>query len=120
MSPDDVLGFASLFAAGGQTPGLSRRWGSGHLQQPAVEHRTLEFDPRVNYPLDRREVSYHRADRAQTTRSLWNTYFAHFLPFPSSLLVRAPPAERGRAPADCDWLYVVKIDAQGTTLFTRD
>ncbi len=83
-----------------------------------AEHRKLEFDSTVNYPLDRREVATTDGDRAQTTP--WNTYAADGLP---ATPICSPGTDALRAaehPEDGDWLYFVTIDVQGTTLFTRD
>jgi UPF0755 protein len=83
-----------------------------------AEHRKLEFDSTVNYPLDRQEVATTDDDRAQTTP--WNTYMRQGLP---QTPICAPGAEALAAaehPAAGDWLYFVTIDLQGTTLFTRD
>ena len=81
-------------------------------------HHTLEFDSTVNYPLDRREVATSDADRAQ--RTPWNTYVSQGLP---ATAICSPGVDALRAaehPEPGDWLYFVTIDAQGTTLFTRD
>ncbi|MUL84413.1 MULTISPECIES: endolytic transglycosylase MltG [unclassified Mycolicibacterium] len=83
-----------------------------------AEHRKLEFDSTVNYPLDRQEVATTDDDRSQTTP--WNTYMRQGLP---QTPICAPGAEALAAaehPAAGDWLYFVTIDLQGTTLFTRD
>ncbi|WP_230981625.1 endolytic transglycosylase MltG [Mycobacterium malmoense] len=81
-------------------------------------HHTLEFDSTVNYPLDRREVATTDADRAQ--RTPWNTYVSQGLP---ATAICSPGVDALRAaehPQPGDWLYFVTIDAQGTTLFTKD
>jgi UPF0755 protein len=81
-------------------------------------HHTLEFDSTVNYPLDRREVATTDADRAQ--RTPWNTYVSQGLP---ATAICSPGVDALRAaehPEPGDWLYFVTIDAQGTTLFTKD
>src|ERR1700761_47514 len=81
-------------------------------------HHTLEFDSTVNYPLDRREVATTDADRAQ--RTPWNTYVSQGLP---ATAIDSPGIDALRAaehPEAGDWLYFVTIDAQGTTLFTKD
>ncbi len=82
------------------------------------EHRTLEFDSTVNYPLDRREVATGDADRAQPTP--WNTYLLEGVP---ATPICSPGVDALRAaehPEPGDWLYFVTIDSAGTTLFTRD
>ncbi|BBZ48398.1 endolytic transglycosylase MltG [Mycobacterium heidelbergense] len=81
-------------------------------------HHTLEFDSTVNYPLDRREVATTDGDRAQ--RTPWNTYVSQGLP---ATAICSPGVDALRAaehPQPGDWLYFVTIDAQGTTLFTKD
>ncbi len=83
-----------------------------------AEHRTLEFDSTVNYPLDRREVATSDADRAQPTP--WNTYLLEGVP---ATPICSPGVDALRAaehPDPGDWLYFVTIDSAGTTLFTRD
>lgn len=83
-----------------------------------AEHRTLEFDSTVNYPLDRREVATSDADRAQATP--WNTYVDDGLPATPICSPGVDALLAAEHPAPGDWLYFVTIDAQGTTLFTRD
>jgi UPF0755 protein len=83
-----------------------------------LEHRTLEFDSTVNYPLDRQEVATTDSDRAQQTS--WNTYVRQGLPATPICSPGAPALAAAEHPADGDWLYFVTIDMQGTTLFTRD
>jgi UPF0755 protein len=82
------------------------------------EHRTLEFDSTVNYPLDRREVATSDGDRAQPTP--WNTYLADGVPATPICSPSVDALQAAEHPAPGDWLYFVTIDAQGTTLFTRD
>jgi UPF0755 protein len=82
------------------------------------EHRTLEFDSTVNYPLDRREVATSDADRAQ--RTPWNTYVSEGLPATPICSPGVDALHAAEHPEPGDWLYFVTIDAQGTTLFTRD
>lgn len=82
------------------------------------DHRKLEFDSTVNYPLDRREVATSDADRTQWTH--WNTYVSPGLP---ATAICSPGVEALRAaehPDAGDWLFFVTIDAQGTTLFTNN
>ncbi|WP_419866401.1 endolytic transglycosylase MltG [Mycobacterium kyorinense] len=83
-----------------------------------AEHRTLEFDSTVNYPLDRREVATTDADRAQSTP--WNTYMSEGLPATPICSPGTDALSAAEHPEPGDWLYFVTIDAQGTTLFTRD
>jgi UPF0755 protein len=82
------------------------------------EHRPLEFDSTVNYPLDRREVATSDADRAQHTP--WNTYVMPNLPATPICSPGADALYAAVHPESGDWLYFVTVDAQGKTLFTRD
>ena len=116
MSPYDVLVVASLVqreAKPQDFPKVARV-----IYNRLAEHRTLEFDSTVNYPLDRREVATTDADRAQATP--WNTYVAQRLPATPICSPGTDALTAAEHPADGDWLYFVTIDAQGTTLFTRD
>jgi UPF0755 protein len=81
-------------------------------------HHTLEFDSTVNYPLDRREVATTDADRAQ--RTPWNTYVSQGLPATAICSPGVDALDAAEHPEPGDWLYFVTIDAQGTTLFTKD
>jgi UPF0755 protein len=81
-------------------------------------HHTLEFDSTVNYPLDRREVATSDGDRAQ--RTPWNTYVAQGLPATAICSPGVDALHAAEHPEPGDWLYFVTIDAQGTTLFTKD
>ncbi|KAA1248739.1 aminodeoxychorismate lyase, partial [Mycobacterium simiae] len=116
LSPYDILVVASLVQQESNTqdfPKVARV-----IYNRLHEHRTLEFDSTVNYPLDRREVATSDADRAQ--RTPWNTYVSEGLP---ATAICSPGVDALRAaehPELGDWLYFVTIDAQGTTLFTRD
>ncbi|MGV0816115.1 endolytic transglycosylase MltG [Mycolicibacterium boenickei] len=83
-----------------------------------AEHRKLEFDSTVNYPLDRQEVATTDDDRAQVTP--WNTYMSQGLPQTPICSPGAEALAAAEHPAAGDWLYFVTIDLQGTTLFTRD
>lgn len=83
-----------------------------------AEHRKLEFDSTVNYPLDRQEVATTDDDRAQTTP--WNTYMKQGLPQTPICSPGTDALAAAEHPAAGDWLYFVTIDMQGTTLFTRD
>ncbi|OSC37127.1 endolytic transglycosylase MltG [Mycobacterium decipiens] len=116
LSPYDILVVASLVQQEANTqdfPKVARV-----IYNRLNERRSLEFDSTVNYPLDRREVATSDADRAQ--RTPWNTYVSEGLP---ATAICSPGVDALRAaehPAPGDWLYFVTIDAQGTTLFTRD
>lgn len=83
-----------------------------------AEHRKLEFDSTVNYPLDRQEVATTDDDRAKTTP--WNTYMSQGLPQTPICSPGTDALAAAEHPAAGDWLYFVTIDLQGTTLFTRD
>ncbi len=83
-----------------------------------AEHRKLEFDSTVNYPLDRQEVATTDNDRAQTTP--WNTYMRQGLPQTPICSPGSDALAAAEHPAAGDWLYFVTVDLQGTTLFTRD
>lgn len=116
MSPYNVLVVASLVQREAKPQDFAKV--ARVIYNRLAEHRTLEFDSTVNYPLDRREVATTDADRAQQTP--WNTYVSDGLP---ATPICSPGADALRAaehPEDGDWLYFVTIDAQGTTLFTRD
>jgi UPF0755 protein len=116
MSPYNVLVVASLVqreAKPQDFPKVARV-----IYNRLAEHRTLEFDSTVNYPLDRREVATTDADREQPT--LWNTYVDEGLPATPICSPGTDALKAAEHPADGDWLYFVTIDAQGTTLFTRD
>ncbi|MGB7146604.1 MAG: endolytic transglycosylase MltG, partial [Mycobacterium sp.] len=116
MSPYNVLVVASLVqreAKPQDFPKVARV-----IYNRLAEHRTLEFDSTVNYPLDRREVATTDADREQATP--WNTYISEGLPATPICSPSTDALNAAEHPADGDWLYFVTIDAQGTTLFTRD
>jgi UPF0755 protein len=116
MSPYDVLAVASLVQREAKPPDFPKV--ARVIYNRLAEHRTLEFDSTVNYPLDRREVATTDADRAQQTP--WNTYVSEGLP---ATPICSPGTDALRAaehPEPGDWLYFVTIDSQGTTLFTRD
>ncbi len=116
MSPYDVLVVASLVqreAKPQDFPKVARV-----IYNRLAEHRTLEFDSTVNYPLDRREVATTDADREQPT--LWNTYLDEGLPATPICSPGTDALKAAEHPEPGDWLYFVTIDAQGTTLFTRD
>jgi UPF0755 protein len=116
MSPYNVLVVASLVqreAKPQDFPKVARV-----IYNRLAEHRTLEFDSTVNYPLDRREVATTDADRAQQTP--WNTYVSEGLPATPICSPGTDALKAAEHPEPGDWLYFVTIDAQGTTLFTRD
>jgi UPF0755 protein len=116
LSPYDILVVASLVeqeASPQDFPKVAQV-----IYNRLHAHHTLEFDSTVNYPLDRREVATTDADRAQ--RTPWNTYVSQGLP---ATAICSPGVDALRAaehPQPGDWLYFVTIDAQGTTLFTKD
>jgi UPF0755 protein len=116
MSPYNVLVVASLVqreAKPQDFPKVARV-----IYNRLAEHRRLEFDSTVNYPLDRREVATTDGDRGQTTP--WNTYLSEGLPATPICSPGIDALNAAEHPEDGDWLYFVTIDAQGTTLFTRD
>ncbi|OBK20832.1 aminodeoxychorismate lyase [Mycobacterium asiaticum] len=116
LSPYDILVVASLVQQEANSSDFTKV--AQVIYNRLHEHRKLEFDSTVNYPLDRREVATSDADRGQ--RTAWNTYMAEGLP---ATAICSPGVDALRAaehPAAGDWLYFVTIDAQGTTLFTRD
>ncbi len=116
LSPYDILVVASLVQQESNSQDFAKV--AQVIYNRLHEHRTLEFDSTVNYPLDRREVATSDADRAQ--RTPWNTYVSPGLP---ATAICSPGADALRAaehPQPGDWLYFVTIDSQGTTLFTRD
>jgi UPF0755 protein len=116
LSPYDILVVASLVQRESNTQDFPKV--AQVIYNRLHEHRRLEFDSTVNYPLDRREVATSDADRAQ--RTPWNTYMSEGLP---ATAICSPGVDALRAaehPEPGDWLYFVTIDSQGTTLFTRD
>jgi UPF0755 protein len=116
MSPYNVLVVASLVQREAKPQDFAKV--ARVIYNRLAEHRTLEFDSTVNYPLDRREVATTDADRGQATP--WNTYLSEGLPATPICSPGADALKAAEHPADGDWLYFVTIDAQGTTLFTRD
>lgn len=116
LSPYDILVVASLVQQEANSQDFPKV--AQVIYNRLNAHHTLEFDSTVNYPLDRREVATSDADRAQKTP--WNTYVSQGLP---ATAICSPGVDALRAaehPEPGDWLYFVTIDAQGTTLFTRD
>ena len=83
-----------------------------------TDHRELQFDSTVNYPLDRKEVATTDLDRERSTP--WNTYAREGLPATPICSPGEPALTAALNPTPGDWLYFVTIDKQGTTLFTRD
>jgi UPF0755 protein len=116
MSPYDVLVVASLVQREAKPQDFTKV--ARVIYNRLAEHRTLEFDSTVNYPLDRREVATTDADRGHVTP--WNTYLAEGLPATPICSPGTDALKAAEHPADGDWLYFVTIDGQGTTLFTRD
>jgi len=116
MSPYNILVVASLVQREAKPQDFAKV--ARVIYNRLAEHRTLEFDSTVNYPLDRREVATTDADRGQATP--WNTYLSEGLPATPICSPGTDALTAAEHPADGDWLYFVTIDAQGTTLFTRD
>jgi UPF0755 protein len=116
LSPYDILVVGSLVqqeANSQDFPKVARV-----IYNRLHDHHTLEFDSTVNYPLDRREVATTDANRAQ--RTPWNTYVSQGLPATAICSPGVDALHAAEQPQPGDWLYFVTIDAQGTTLFTRD
>ena len=116
LSPYDILVVASLVQQESNSQDFAKV--AQVIYNRLNAHHTLEFDSSVNYPLDRREIATSDADRAQKTP--WNTYVSQGLP---ATAICSPGVDALRAaehPEPGDWLYFVTIDAQGTTLFTKD
>jgi UPF0755 protein len=116
MSPYNVLVVASLVQREAKPQDFAKV--ARVIYNRLAEHRKLEFDSTVNYPLDRREVATTDSDRAQTTP--WNTYANDGLPATPICSPGTDALKAAEHPEDGDWLYFVTIDPQGTTLFTRD
>ncbi|ORB86712.1 aminodeoxychorismate lyase [Mycobacterium kansasii] len=116
LSPYDILVVASLVQQEANVQDFPKV--AQVIYNRLHEHRTLEFDSTVNYPLDRREVATSDADRA--LRTPWNTYMAEGLPATAICSPGVDALHAAEHPAPGDWLYFVTIDSQGTTLFTRD
>jgi UPF0755 protein len=116
MSPYNVLVVASLVQREAKPQDFAKV--ARVIYNRLAEHRKLEFDSTVNYPLDRREVATTDGDRAQTTP--WNTYATDGLPATPICSPGTDALTAAEHPEDGDWLYFVTIDPQGTTLFTRD
>ena len=116
MSPYQILTVASLVQRESKPQDFAKV--ARVIYNRLAEHRMLEFDSTVNYPLDRQEVATTDADRAKDTP--WNTYVRQGLPSTPICSPGRPALEAAEHPAAGDWLYFVTIDLQGTTLFTRD
>ncbi|OBK26981.1 endolytic transglycosylase MltG [Mycobacterium asiaticum] len=116
LSPYDILVVASLVQQEANVGDFAKV--AQVIYNRLHEHRKLEFDSTVNYPLDRREVATTDADRS--LRTPWNTYMAEGLPATAICSPGVDALQAAEHPAPGDWLYFVTIDAQGTTLFTRD
>lgn len=76
MSPYQILTVASLVQREAKPQDFDKV--ARVIYNRLAEHRKLEFDSTVNYPLDRQEVATTDDDRAQTTP--WNTYMSQGLP----------------------------------------
>lgn len=116
LSSYDVLVVASLVQGEAKPPDFPKV--AQVIYNRLREHRSLEFDSTVNYPLDRREVATSDADRAQATP--WNTYVIKGLPATPICSPGTDALYAAEHPEPGDWLYFVTIDVQGTTLFTKD
>jgi UPF0755 protein len=116
LSPYDILVVASLVQQESNTQDFAKV--AQVIYNRLHAHHTLEFDSTVNYPLDRREVATTDADRAQKTP--WNTYVSQGLPATAICSPGVDALHAAEHPEAGDWLYFVTIDAQGTTLFTKD
>lgn len=116
ISPYNVLVVASLVQREAKPQDFAKV--ARVIYNRLAEHRKLEFDSTVNYPLDRREVATTDGDRAQGTP--WNTYANDGLPATPICSPGTDALKAAEHPEDGDWLYFVTIDPQGTTLFTRD
>jgi UPF0755 protein len=116
LSPYDILVLASLVQQEANSQDFAKV--ARVIYNRLHEHHTLEFDSTVNYPLDRREVATTDADRA--LRTPWNTYVSQGLPATAICSPGVDALQAAEHPEPGDWLYFVTIDAQGTTLFTKD
>jgi len=118
LSPYQVLTVASLVQRESKPDDFAKvaRVIYNRLNEP--DHRRLQFDSTVNYPLDRQEVATTDADRAADTP--WNTYVREGLPATPICSPGQPALAAAENPAAGDWLYFVTVDLQGMTLFTRD
>ena len=94
MSPYEILMVASLVQREAKPQDFAKV--ARVIYNRLAEHRTLEFDSTVNYPLDRSEVATTDADRAQDTP--WNTYVRQGLPATPICSPGAAALARRRAP----------------------
>jgi len=116
MSPYNIVVVASLVQREAKPQDFAKV--ARVIYNRLAEHRKLEFDSTVNYPLDRREVATTDGDRGNSTP--WNTYANDGLPATPICSPSTDALKAAEHPEDGDWLYFVTIDPQGTTLFTRD
>lgn len=116
MQPYDILVVASLVQREAKPQDFGKV--ARVIYNRLHEHRKLEFDSTVNYPLDRQEVATTDGDRAQATP--WNTYASEGLPATPICSPGDQALDAAEHPEAGDWLYFVTIDMQGTTLFTKD
>lgn len=116
LSPYDILVVGSLVQQEANSQDFSKV--ARVIYNRLNERRTLEFDSTVNYSLNRREVATSDTDRA--LRTPWNTYMSEGLPAAAICSPGVDALSAAERPGPGDWLYFVTIDAQGTTLFTRD
>jgi UPF0755 protein len=118
LSPYQILTVASLVQRESKPDDFAKVARVIYNRLHAPDHRRLQFDSTVNYPLDRQEVATSDADRAAPTP--WNTYVREGLPATPICSPGQPALAAAENPASGDWLYFVTVDLQGTTLFTRD
>ena len=116
MTPYQILTVASLVQREAKPQDFDKV--ARVIYNRLAEHRKLEFDSTVNYPLDRQEVATTDDDRARPTP--WNTYAREGLPTTPICSPGTDALAAAERPAPGDWLYFVTVDLQGTTLFTRD
>ena len=118
LNPYQVLVVASLAQKESQPDDFAKVARVIYNRLQTVDHRELQFDSTVNYPLDRKEVATTDLDRERVTP--WNTYAREGLPATPICSPGEPALTAALNPAPGDWLYFVTTDKQGTTLFTRD
>lgn len=118
LDPYEVLVVASLAQKESQPQDFAKVARVIYNRLNTPDHRELQFDSTVNYPLDRKEVATTDLDRARSTP--WNTYEREGLPATPICSPGEPALTAALSPAPGDWLYFVTTDKQGTTLFTRD
>ena len=93
MSPYNVLVVASLVQREAKPQDFAKV--ARVIYNRLAEHRKLEFDSTVNYPLDRREVATTDGDRGNSTP--WNTYANDGLPATPICSPSTDALTRGRA-----------------------